>query len=103
VFGWLIVARATTVSEHGQEHSRAGAAGLSSLRRRALVTHAHTHTLAPAPRCALRSPDNKHHHQTHKQTAEILKRRVVGLHQISEIGSTTVVDVYEPKEEGLDT
>lgn len=34
--------------------------------------------------------------------AEILKRRIVGLHQINELGSVKVVDIYEPIEEGLD-
>jgi len=34
--------------------------------------------------------------------AEILKRRVAGLHQITEFSSVEVVDVYEPIEEGLD-
>lgn len=33
--------------------------------------------------------------------AEVLKRRVQGLHQIIEIKEREVVDVYEPKEEGL--
>jgi hypothetical protein len=31
-----------------------------------------------------------------------MKRRVAGLHQVSEIGSVDVTDVWEPKEEGLD-
>jgi hypothetical protein len=35
--------------------------------------------------------------------AEILKRRVAGLHQITEIESTDITDVWEPLEEGLDT
>lgn len=35
--------------------------------------------------------------------AEIIKRRFHGLHQISNIGSTEIVDEYEPLEEGLDT
>ena len=34
--------------------------------------------------------------------AEIIKRRKPDLHQITEIGSTTVVDEYEPTEEGLE-
>lgn len=34
--------------------------------------------------------------------AEILKRRMVGLHQLTSIASTNIVDVWEPKEEGLD-
>jgi hypothetical protein len=34
--------------------------------------------------------------------AEIIKRRMVGLHQLTEICSTNIVDVWEPKEEGLD-
>uniref|UniRef100_A0A0D6R3Q9 DNA/RNA-binding protein Alba-like domain-containing protein n=1 Tax=Araucaria cunninghamii TaxID=56994 RepID=A0A0D6R3Q9_ARACU len=33
--------------------------------------------------------------------AEILKRRIPGLHQITAIGSTSIVDVWEPIEEGL--
>lgn len=34
--------------------------------------------------------------------AEIIKRRIPGLHQITELGTVQVVDVYEPLEEGLD-
>jgi len=34
--------------------------------------------------------------------AEILKRRIPGLHQLTKCGSTTLTDVYEPLEEGLD-
>jgi len=34
--------------------------------------------------------------------AEILKRRIEGLHQINELASVKVVDIYEPLEEGLD-
>jgi len=34
--------------------------------------------------------------------AEIIKRRIPGLHQLSEISSTDITDVYEPLEEGLD-
>lgn len=33
--------------------------------------------------------------------AEVLKRRVPGLHQITEIKEREIVDVYEPREEGL--
>ena len=33
--------------------------------------------------------------------AEVVKRRVKGLHQIVEIKEREVVDVYEPREEGL--
>ncbi|MCO5581145.1 hypothetical protein L7F22_035023 [Adiantum nelumboides] len=33
--------------------------------------------------------------------AEIIKRRVAGLHQITSIGSTDITDVWEPLEEGL--
>lgn len=33
--------------------------------------------------------------------AEVLKRKVGGLHQITEIKEREIVDVYEPKEEGL--
>jgi hypothetical protein len=36
-------------------------------------------------------------------TAEILKRRVPDIHQTTEISSITLIDVWEPKEEGLDT
>merc|ERR1719181_2668316 len=35
-------------------------------------------------------------------TAEVIKRRFKGLHQITNIGSTEIVDEYEPIEEGLD-
>merc|ERR1712046_555542 len=35
--------------------------------------------------------------------AEVLKRRFKGLHQVTKIASTEVVDTYEPKEEGLET
>jgi hypothetical protein len=35
--------------------------------------------------------------------AEIVKYRVKGLYQVNNIGSQTFEDVYEPKEEGLDT
>ena len=34
--------------------------------------------------------------------AEILKRRISGLHQITRIDSTDITDVWEPLEEGLD-
>lgn len=33
--------------------------------------------------------------------AEVLKRRVAGLHQITTIQEREIVDIYEPKEEGL--
>eukprot|EP00877_Chromochloris_zofingiensis_P009123 jgi/Chrzof1/4464/Cz14g14070.t1 len=33
--------------------------------------------------------------------AEIIKRRVNGLHQITEISSADIIDTWEPKEEGL--
>lgn len=33
--------------------------------------------------------------------AEVIKRRVPGLHQITEIKEREIVDVYEPREEGL--
>ena len=33
--------------------------------------------------------------------AEVVKRRVPGLHQVIEINEREVVDVFEPKEEGL--
>ena len=33
--------------------------------------------------------------------AEVIKRRVPELHQITEIKEREIVDVYEPKEEGL--
>ncbi len=35
--------------------------------------------------------------------AEIVKHREKGLYQINKIGSHTFEEVYEPKEEGLDT
>ena len=35
--------------------------------------------------------------------AEIVKHRLKGLYQINKIGSQTFEEVYEPKEEGLDT
>merc|ERR1719331_3346945 len=35
-------------------------------------------------------------------SAEVIKRRFKGLHQITNIGSTEIVDEYEPIEEGLD-
>ncbi len=35
--------------------------------------------------------------------AEIIKRRVVGLHQITSIDSTQITDTWEPLEEGLKT
>eukprot|EP00232_Nephroselmis_pyriformis_P015758 CAMPEP_0182876792 /NCGR_PEP_ID=MMETSP0034_2-20130328/14352_1 /TAXON_ID=156128 /ORGANISM="Nephroselmis pyriformis, Strain CCMP717" /LENGTH=195 /DNA_ID=CAMNT_0025009597 /DNA_START=8 /DNA_END=592 /DNA_ORIENTATION=+ len=35
--------------------------------------------------------------------AEILKRRVAGLHQLTELGSVNMVDTWEPLEEGLKT
>merc|ERR1719486_1046421 len=34
--------------------------------------------------------------------AEVIKRRFKGIHQITNIGSTEIVDEYEPLEEGLD-
>ncbi|KAB2628585.1 ribonuclease P protein subunit p25-like protein [Pyrus ussuriensis x Pyrus communis] len=34
---------------------------------------------------------------------ELIKRRIVGLHQNTTIGSTDITDIYEPLEEGLDT
>ena len=34
--------------------------------------------------------------------AEIIKRRIVGLHQITRIDSTDITDIWEPLEEGLD-
>ena len=35
--------------------------------------------------------------------AEVLKRKVGGLHQITKLTENTIVDVYEPREEGLQT
>jgi len=35
-------------------------------------------------------------------SGEVIKRRFKGLHQITKIGSTDIVDEYEPLEEGLD-
>ncbi|XVF14724.1 hypothetical protein REPUB_Repub09cG0086300 [Reevesia pubescens] len=32
---------------------------------------------------------------------ELIKRRIVGLHQITSIGSTDIIDMWEPLEEGL--
>jgi DNA-binding protein len=37
------------------------------------------------------------------QLAEVVKRRVKGLHQITNLRMTEIVDEYEPLEEGLDT
>ena len=34
--------------------------------------------------------------------AEVLKRRIAGLHQINEIANLEIVDVYQPLEEGLE-
>ncbi|PQQ17683.1 ribonuclease P protein subunit p25-like protein [Prunus yedoensis var. nudiflora] len=34
---------------------------------------------------------------------ELIKRRIVGLHQNTTIGSTDITDIYEPLEEGLNT
>jgi len=34
--------------------------------------------------------------------AEVVKRRFAGLHQITSVGTTEIVDEYEPLEEGLD-
>uniref|UniRef100_A0A7C9EFW7 DNA/RNA-binding protein Alba-like domain-containing protein n=1 Tax=Opuntia streptacantha TaxID=393608 RepID=A0A7C9EFW7_OPUST len=33
--------------------------------------------------------------------AELIKRRIIGLHQITSIGSTDITDMWEPLEEGL--
>lgn len=33
--------------------------------------------------------------------AEVLRRKVSGLHQIIEVKEREIVDVYEPREEGL--
>lgn len=38
---------------------------------------------------------------TLSRTAEVLKRRVPGLHQLTEIASVDLVDTWEPTEEGL--
>jgi len=35
--------------------------------------------------------------------AEILRRRIKGLHQINKISNTTIEEIYEPTENGLDT
>merc|ERR1719247_2355434 len=35
-------------------------------------------------------------------TAEVIKRRFKGLHQVTNLGNTEIVDEYEPLEEGLD-
>jgi len=37
------------------------------------------------------------------QIAEILRHRILGLHQQNHLKTTPVIDEYEPKEEGLDT
>ncbi len=34
-------------------------------------------------------------------TAEIIKRRIMGLHQNTQIGSVDITDTWEPLEEGL--
>lgn len=34
--------------------------------------------------------------------AELVKHRIVGLHQVNKISHITMVDEYEPLEEGLD-
>ncbi len=34
--------------------------------------------------------------------AEVLKRRLVGLHQVTEMGCVALREVWEPMEEGLD-
>merc|ERR1719160_1436615 len=34
--------------------------------------------------------------------AEVIKRRFKGIHQITALGSTEIIDEYEPLEEGLD-
>lgn len=51
-------------------------------------------------------PSNSTHYQTLDVcvpmcAAEIIKRRVNGLHQITEISSADIIDTWEPKEEGL--
>lgn len=33
--------------------------------------------------------------------AEVLKRKVAGLHQVTRLSEQQIVDIYEPKEEGL--
>ncbi len=35
--------------------------------------------------------------------AEVLKRRIAGLHQITELSTVDLKETYEPKHEGLDT
>lgn len=35
-------------------------------------------------------------------TGEVIRHRVAGLHELIEIGSTTVTDVFEPRKEGLE-
>ena len=37
----------------------------------------------------------------HCNAAEIVKRRILGLHQDTEIGSVDITDTWEPLEEGL--
>lgn len=41
------------------------------------------------------------HHGTVWHTAEIIKRRIMGLHQNTQIGSVDITDTWEPLEEGL--
>lgn len=36
-------------------------------------------------------------------SAEIIRNTLKNLHQLNRITNTTIVDVYEPNEEGLDT
>lgn len=38
---------------------------------------------------------------SHGCAAEIVKRRILGLHQDTEIGSVDITDTWEPLEEGL--
>jgi DNA-binding protein len=40
--------------------------------------------------------------ETAVKVAELIKHRIVGLHQINKIFPITIIDEYEPLEEGLD-
>lgn len=54
------------------------------------------HRCCPPPHSSLPTP-----HSPLPTTAEVLKRRIPGLHQITEISSVDLVDTWEPTEEGL--
>lgn len=55
--------------------------------------------------CALRSAPVAQPltcHTPRLRAAEIIKRRIAGLHQVTKITSIDITDVWEPTEEGLD-